>query len=84
MKLTPDQMVSPKAIAPFEAAMAFQQWSARATAEGRELGINHQSDPQACQVLVDGLGPANPMTGETHREWGERMAVALFTLIKEI
>lgn len=86
-KLTPDQMVIPKGIAPFEVALAFQLWNERmirdAAAHGDTLGPDsegHIIDGHS----ADGLGPPWPLLDERPAEYGERVAAALFTLIKEI
>lgn len=86
-KLTPNQMVSPKAIAPFEAAEAFKLWNERLVADASRMGIAQAGvddwgviHREACE----GLGPPWPMFGERPSDFGERCAVALFTLIKEI
>ena len=84
MKFSPDEMVSPKAIAPFEAAMALKLWSDRVNASAAGLPASAYADPQDALKLADGLGPVNPVKGETSREWADRVTFALFTLIKEI
>lgn len=84
MKLTPAEMVSPKAIAPFEAAMAFVLWSRRVNADAEGRKPAELADPTVALQLAGGLGPVNPVSGETDREWADRVTFALFTLIKEI
>lgn len=84
MKFSPEEMVSPKAIAPFEAAMALTLWSNRVNADAENLSSAECMDPEACLKLAGGLGPINPVRGETSREWADRVTFALFTLIKEI
>lgn len=84
MTFSPDEMVSPKAIAPFEAAMALKLWSDRVNASMAGRLPLEFADPQKALALADGLGPVNPVQGETSREWADRATFALFTLIKEI
>ena len=42
MKFSPDEMVSPKAIAPYEAAMAFKLWNERMQAEAQGTQTRNQ------------------------------------------
>lgn len=85
-KLTPGEMVGPKAIAPFEALEAFKLWDERwnATDLGPLETMTWQEREAAIMAAADGLGPPNKQPHETTREWAERSAVALFTLIMEI
>lgn len=82
-RLTPDQMVSIKAVAPFEVAEAMALWTTRARASmpDRELTAD---DEEASKAWANGLGPPTPLMSETAREFGERAAFAIFTLLKEI
>lgn len=79
-QLTPDQMVAPKAIAPYEVALAFKLWSERARAEGDASSFPLNDAEFDC----GGLGAPWPMREERPADFGERVAAALFTLIKEI
>lgn len=89
VKLTPDQMVTVKAIAPFEIAEAMAFWCYRARrdldawveANGREMTARDEPDSSG---WAGGLGPPCPTEGERPREFGERCAAAIFTLLKEI
>jgi len=82
-KLTADQMVAPKAIAPFEAAEAFKLWSERWNQRAPEW--THDSPwSEWAAASLDGLGPPFRLEAERDNEFGERCAVALFTLIMEI
>lgn len=82
-RLTPDQMVAVKAVAPFEVAEAMALWTVRARADmpHRELTAD---DEEASQAWANGLGPPTPLMTESAREFGERAAFAIFTLLKEI
>lgn len=88
-KLTPEQMVMPKALAPFEVAECFAEWANRCrvdldsfiTAHGRYPA---EAEEPSTMAWANGLGPCLPVAGETNREYGDRCALALFTLIKEI
>lgn len=86
-KLTPEQMVIPKGMAPFEVALAFQLWHERLMNEASAQGTDLE-DPDVPMIItadiIGGLGPPWPMLGESPQEYGERVAAALFTLIKEI
>ena len=90
MTFSPEEMVSPKAIAPYEAALAFKLWQERMIAEAGAQGLDN--DPDADEItpmivtsdIIGGLGPPWPMLGERPADFGERCALALFTLIKEI
>lgn len=81
-ELTPAEMVLARAIAPFEVEALIKDWSGDAF----QWAIDHGVQPRD-QVLLemhDGAGPPWPVETETARAYGERFAVALFTLIKEI
>lgn len=86
-RLTPEQMVTVKAIAPFEVAEAMALWAERARADAdahapdRELTMD---DEQASRGWANGLGAPMPYSDETHQAYGERVAFAIFTLLKEI
>lgn len=80
VKLTPEKMVAPKAIAPFEAALAFQLWTERTSATVKDHHHHRDELPEIC----GGLGPSYRLQDERPADFGERCAVALFTLIKEI
>lgn len=80
-KLTPEQMVIPKGIAPFEAALAFQLWASEWAMKERQ---QEPTPAQAPITTARALGPPWPMQDERPADFGERCAVALFTLIKEI
>ncbi len=80
LKLTPNDMVRPKGIAPFEAALAFQLWIERTSAALQDHHHHRDELPEIC----GGLGPSYRLQDERPTEYGERCAVALFTLIKEI
>lgn len=88
--LTPEQMVMPKAFAPFEVAECFARWNelmrAEAKAQGADLDKVGEDDPSIIVIpaVCDGLGPPWPLLGERPSDFGERCAVALFHLIKEI
>lgn len=87
--LTADQMVSPKAVAPFEAALAFQLWQEKFIAEAHAQGVPADGDEAEGAMIItaeicDRLGPPFPLLSERPAEWGERAAAALFTLLKEI
>lgn len=87
MKFSPDEMVSPKAIAPYEAAMAFKLWMERMAEEAaaQRVDLNHADEAMIITLeIIGGLGPPWPMLGERPADFGERAALALFTLIKEI
>ena len=87
MKFSPDEMVSPKAIAPYEAAMAFKLWLEKMQGEAKAQGVDMDEPDDAVVVtsdIIGGLGPPWPMLGERPADFGERAALALFTLIKEI
>lgn len=87
-KLTPEQMVSPRAFAPFEVAEVFAEWGRQSRAHLEAFQAEHGHYPTGSEVEAlewcNGLGPSLPIVGETNREFGERAALALFTLIKEI
>lgn len=59
---------------------------AEAKAQGADLDQQGPDDPSIIVVrdVCGGLGPPWPLLGERPRDFGERCAVALFTLIKEI
>lgn len=87
--LTPEQMVMPKAIAPFEAAECFARWHDLMIAEARSQNTTldqaaTEGDLVVVRDVCGGLGPPWPLLGERPSDFGERCAVALFTLIKEI
>lgn len=87
--LTPEQMVMPKAFAPFEVAECFQRWNESMQAEALTQGTTLKQAAEEGDLIVtldvcNGLGPPWPMLGERPADFGERCAVALFTLIKEI
>lgn len=88
MKFSPEEMVSPKAIAPYEAAMAFKLWNERMQAEAQAQGLSEDDVAEGAlivtQDIIGGLGPPWPMLNERPADFGERAALALFTLIKEI
>lgn len=89
VSLTPEQMVCPKAIAPYEAGLAFKLWSESMAAEALSQGTTlRQAETEGDLIVTldccNGLGPPWPMLGERPADFGERCAVALFTLIKEI
>lgn len=88
MKFSPEEMVSPKAIAPYEAAMAFKLWQERMQAEAASQGLTSDDLEEGAMIvtvdIIGGLGPPWPMLGERPADFGERAALALFTLIKEI
>nr|WP_312447222.1 hypothetical protein [Brevundimonas naejangsanensis] len=85
--LTPDQMVKVIAIAPFEIAEAMALWASRARADadahaaGRSLSM---ADEEASRSWANGLGAPTPYSFETDQAFGERVAAAIHTLIKEI
>ena len=89
MKFSPDEMVSPKAIAPYEAALAFKLWNESMQAEALTQGTTLKQAASEGDLIVtadvcNGLGPPWPLLNERPADFGERCAVALFTLIKEI
>lgn len=89
VSLTPDQMVIPKAIAPYEVGLAFKLWAESMAAEALTQGTTlRQASTEGDLIVVpdccNGLGPPWLMVGERPADFGERCAVALFTLIKEI
>lgn len=84
-QLTPAEMVQARAIAPYEIEALVRDWSQDALAWGNDHGLTPEQQRDAVMLeMHDGAGPPWPCEGETHREYGLRMAVALFTLIKEI
>lgn len=86
-KLTPAQMIAPKAIAPCEAAHAFKLWHERMMADAADQGdtLDESSEGHIIdQHSAGGLGPPWPLQQERPLEYGERVAAALFTLIMEI
>lgn len=86
-QLTPGEMVAPKAIAPYEVALAFKLWQERMIADAVAQGATLEADDEGHiidQHSAGGLGPPWALTGERPTEYGERVAAALFTLIMEI
>lgn len=84
--LTPDQMVSIKAVAPFEIAEAMVLWSERAEADLAAFGVEN---PCHCDIAesfkwANGLGLPHKVGDETREAFGLRVATAIFTLLKEI
>ena len=82
MGLTPEQMVQPKSVAPFEVEFALRLWDER----WNDTPITGDTWPERQAMVaaaVGGLGPPERMPSETRREWAQRFAVAIFTLIKE-
>lgn len=81
-ELTPGEMVQARAIAPFELEALLKDWSADAF----QWAIDHGVQPrdQALLEMHDGAGPPWPVETDTARTYAQRMAVAIFTLIKEI
>lgn len=86
-RLTPDQMVSVKAVAPFEIALVFKLWAEMMQVEAHRQGFKPD---HVCNIDIDangtcnGLGAPWPHRGERSSEFGERAAFAIFTLLKEI
>ena len=92
-KLTPDQMVSIKAVAPFEIAEAMALWLERVRAEAKDTPMVLRTDltPEDMDDVLfgdesscNGLGTPWPLDAERPKEFGERTAFAIFTLLKEI
>lgn len=98
-RLTPDQMVTVKAIAPFEIAEAMALWAERYKAEHdadlaainarRRWGDYVSPYPQPVfeekmMAMCGGLGTPWQLAAESHKSYGERVAFAIFTLLKEI
>lgn len=86
-KLTPGEMVAPKAIADFEVALAFKLWNERLIADAAQQNAGLAPDDEG--PIIDGnscggLGPMWPLLDERPSEYGERVAIALFSLIKKI
>ena len=81
-ELTPGEMVQARAIAPFEVEALVRDWAQDAFTWAVEHGV--QPRDQALLEMHDGAGPPWPVETETARDYGQRFAVALFTLIKEI
>lgn len=85
-KLTPEQMVIAKGIAPFEVQHAMALWAkeARDDAERhageREL---NDGDEEASRAWARGFGPPCPLQNESNRDFGLRCAEALFFYLKE-
>lgn len=86
-RLTPDQMVTVKAIAPFEVAEAMALWAQRVRADADAFAPDRaltEEDEQASRGWANGLGVPIPYIDETNQAYGERVAFAIFTLLKEI
>lgn len=85
-RLTPDQMVRVKAIAPFEIAEAMVLWSERAEADYQALHVVNPCDCDIAESMAwaNGLGLPFQVNGETREAFGLRVATAIFTLLKEI
>lgn len=87
-KLTPEQMVSPKGIAPFEVQHAMALWAKEArddadafcAATGGGLEPHHE---EASKSWARGFGPPCPLKNESNRDFGLRCAEALFFYLKE-
>ncbi len=98
-QLTAEQMVKVVALAPFEVAMAMALWAERYKAEhdsdiaeaaarrGRGEVVAPLAAPlfeEQMMAMCGGLGTPWQLAAETHVAYGERVAAAIFTLIKEI
>lgn len=88
-QLSPGDMVAPKAIAPYEVALAFKLWAESMAAEALTQGTTLKQAAAEGDLIVtldccNGLGPPWQLLDERPTEYGERVAAALFTLIKEI
>lgn len=80
--LTPEQMVSVRAFAPFEVAECFALWAAMAREELGDRFPSRDLEPEA-MTWCGGLGPPVAMN-ETPEAFGLRCATALFHLIKKV
>lgn len=80
--LTPEQMVSVRAFAPFEVADVFAAWAEMAR---QELGDRVPLPSMEAEAMTwcGGLGPPVCMN-ETPEAFGLRCATALFYLIKKV
>lgn len=76
-ELTPEQMTTVKAVAPFEIADIFAEWARRDEAS-EALGFESQSE------RCGGLGPPWPMISETPEDYGRRVAAVFIQLLKEV
>lgn len=78
-QLTDQDMMAVKAIAPFEVAEIFAEWARRWDQLGAE------TDPAKVRATVAmGRPERNTRDRETPEQFGHRVAVALFTLLKEV
>lgn len=87
-KLTPEQMVIPKGIAPFEVQHAMALWAkeAREAADAHVETLGRGLDPDdeaVARSWARGFGPPCPLTNESNRDFGLRCAEALFFYLKE-
>lgn len=85
--LTPQQMVEVRAFAPFEIVEVMKEWHARWDQTRKDACLSTLSDAEAAIILLtgmDGLGAPYRCAFETAEEFGQRVATAIFTLIKEI
>lgn len=96
-RLTPDQMVTIKAIAPFEVVEALNLWAEQyrvfwEAARGPH-DVSSQSAAEALMASLEdeaipnccgGLGPPFRQNREEISDWSLRCATAIFTLLKEI
>lgn len=83
--ISPEDMVRPKAIAPFEVQYAFAAWVQRWSAEKPLQVFRDGGTRWRAMALeaVDGFGPPFPLSEERPTDFGLRAAAALFHFIKE-
>lgn len=87
-KLTPEQMVIAKGIAPFEVQHAMALWAKEARDDvdahvanfGRDITAD---DEGIARSWARGFGPPCPLKNESNRDFGLRCAEALFFYLKE-
>lgn len=84
--LTPQQMVEPRAFAPFEIVEVMKEWHERWIAACLEANLRGMPGSQysAFHREAAGFGAPSQSPNETAEEFGLRVATAIFTLIKEI
>lgn len=85
--LTPQQMVEPRAFAPFEVQEVMVEWCRRwdASEHKKFMGLCDAEQAVIYQAQAcNGLGAPFRVGNETPEGFGFRVATAIFTLIKEI
>ncbi len=87
-RLTPDQMVDVKAMAPFELAEIFTEWDRRWTVDAAGPSMQGRMTTEewkaAANATCNGLGPPFRFHHEDPTDYGQRIAAGIITLLKEV